>query len=131
MLLFFALAHLAYIALFLLFLGRRRMPWWALVYAAWWIAMLLGLGSHVGALLIAVAAYGLLLGSTAAFSARCHPLVAVGGAFFLASDTVLAFRLFLPESLPDWSNPTVMLMYALSQGLIVAGALLSLSKGSE
>ncbi|OAN43090.1 lysoplasmalogenase [Microbacterium sp. H83] len=131
MLLFFGIAHLAYIALFLLFLGRRRMPWWALVYAAWWIAMLAGLGGHVGALLLPVAAYGLVLASTAAFSARCHPLVAAGGALFLASDTVLALRLFLPESLPEWSSPAVMLTYALSQGLIVAGTLSSLSREAE
>jgi hypothetical protein len=125
MLLFFGIAHLAYIALFVRHLTRRRMPWWALVYAAWWITMMIGLGPHVGELLIAVAIYGLILGSTAAFSTRCHPIVAVGGAFFLASDTILALRLFLPDSLPAWSSPAVMLTYTLGQGLIVAGALIS------
>lgn len=126
MLLFFGITHLAYIALFVRHLSRRRMPWWALVYAAWWIAMMIGLGPHVGGLLVAVAIYGLVLGSTAAFSTRCHPVVAVGGAFFLASDTILALRLFLPDSLPPWSSPAVMLTYTLGQGLIVAGALISL-----
>ncbi|MFJ4225902.1 lysoplasmalogenase family protein [Microbacterium sp. NPDC089695] len=126
MLLFFGMAHLAYIALFVRHLSVRRMPWWALVYAAWWITMMLGLGPHVGSLLIAVAIYGLVLGSTAAFSARCHALVAIGGAFFLASDTILALRLFLPDSLPSWSSPAVMLTYTLGQGLIVAGALITL-----
>ncbi|MEV4738248.1 MULTISPECIES: lysoplasmalogenase [unclassified Microbacterium] len=126
MLLFFGIAHLAYIALFARHLSLRRMPWWALVYAAWWIAMMVGLGPHVGGLLVAVAIYGLVLGSTAASSTRCHPLVAVGGAFFLASDTILALRLFLPESLPAWSSPAIMLTYTLGQGLIVAGALMSL-----
>lgn len=126
MLLFFGMAHLAYIALFVRHLSLRRMPWWALVYAAWWIAMMIGLGPHVGGLLVAVAIYGLVLGSTAAFSTRCHPLVAVGGAFFLTSDTILALRLFLPDSLPEWSSPAVMLTYTLGQGLIVAGTLMSL-----
>ncbi|WP_431071870.1 lysoplasmalogenase family protein [Microbacterium phyllosphaerae] len=128
MLLFFGIAHLAYIALFVRHLGVRRMPWWALIYAAWWIAMLLFLGPHTGGLLIAVAIYGLVLGATAAFSTRCHPLVAVGGAFFLASDTLLALRLFLPDSLPAWSNPAIMATYTIGQGLIIAGALIALRK---
>lgn len=128
MLLFFGIAHLAYIALFVRFIARRRMPWWALVYAAWWIAMIVALGPHTGSLLVAVAIYGLVLGGTAAFSARCHPLAAAGGAFFLASDTILAFRLFLPDALPAWSSPAVMLTYTVGQGLIVAGALMTLRK---
>lgn len=128
MLLFFGIAHVAYIVLFARHLAVRRMPWWALVYVAWWIAMIVFLGPRTGGLLIGVAIYGLVLGGTAAFSARCHPLIAVGGAFFLASDTILAFRLFLPESLPAWSSPAVMLTYTLGQGLIVAGALLALRK---
>ncbi|MFS0854409.1 lysoplasmalogenase family protein [Microbacterium sp. 179-I 3D4 NHS] len=127
----FAAAHVAYIALFVRHLARRRMPWWTLVYAAWWIAMIVALGPHTGALLLAVGAYGLVLAGTAAFSARCHPWVATGGAFFLASDTILAFRLFLPEALPAWSSPAVMLTYAVGQGLIVAGALVSLRRGSR
>ncbi|WP_447913100.1 lysoplasmalogenase family protein [Microbacterium phyllosphaerae] len=128
MLLFFGIAHLAYIALFIRHLRVRRMPWWALVYAAWWVAMLAFLGPHTGALLIAVAVYGLVLGATAAFSTRCHPFVAVGGAFFLASDTLLALRLFLPDSLPSWSNPAIMATYTIGQGLIIAGALIALRK---
>lgn len=123
--LFFGLAHLAYIALFAKFLARRRMPWWALVYAVWWIVMISTLGAHTGGLLIAVAVYGIVLAGTAAFSARCHPLVAIGGAFFLASDSILAVRLFLPDALTSASSPAVMLTYTVGQGLIIAGALLS------
>ncbi|QYM63183.1 lysoplasmalogenase [Microbacterium sp. Se5.02b] len=128
MLLFFGVAHVAYILLFARHLARRRMPWWALVYAVWWVAMIAILGPHTGGLLIAVALYGVVLGGTAAFSARCTPLIAVGGAFFLASDTLLAFRLFLPGGLPAWSSPAVMLTYTLGQGLIVAGALIALRR---
>jgi hypothetical protein len=127
MLLFFGLAHIAYIVLFARVLRRRRMPWWALVYAAWWIAMIIALGPHTGALLPAVAAYGIVLGGTAAFAARCHPLVITGGVFFLLSDTILAFRLFL-DDMPAWTSPLVMLTYTLGQGLIVASALASLRK---
>ena len=125
MLAFFGVAHLAYIALFLRFLKRRRLPLWAIIYVAWWIAMIITLGPHTGGLLIAVGAYGVVLAGAAAFAARCHPLVAIGGAFFLASDTILAFQLFLPDALPSWSSPAVMLTYTLGQGLIVGGALLT------
>jgi hypothetical protein len=127
---FFGLAHIAYIVLFARHVARRRMPWWALLYAAWWGAMLITLGPHTGGLLIAVAVYGLILAGTAAFAARCHPAIAVGGAFFLASDTILALRLFLPGGLPAWSDPAIMFTYTLGQGLIVAGAMLALQKRS-
>lgn len=123
---FFGIAHLAYIVLFARHLARRRMPWWTLVYTAWWVAMMLALGPHTGGLILGVALYGLVLAGTAAFAGRCHSLIAVGGAFFLASDTVLAFRLFLPGGLPAWSDPAVMLTYTLGQGLIVFGALVTL-----
>ncbi|MFK4763014.1 lysoplasmalogenase family protein [Microbacterium sp. ZW T5_45] len=127
---FFGIAHIIYIALFIRHLARRRLPWWTLIYGLWWIGMLSFLGPHVGGLLLAVAAYGLVLAGTAASAARTVPLVAVGGAFFLTSDTILAIRLFLPNALPDWSSPAVMLTYTLGQGLIVAGALVALSPSS-
>jgi hypothetical protein len=126
---FFGVAHVAYIVLFARHLARRRMPWWALIYVLWWIGMVVVIGPHAGGLLIAVALYGLVLAGTAAFSTRCHPLVAVGGAFFLVSDSILAFRLFLPDALPDWSSPAVMFTYTVGQGLIVAGALISTRDG--
>lgn len=128
MLLFFGLAHVAYIALFLRYTKERRMPWWALVYVAWWVGMLFTLGPHTGALFVAVAAYGLILAATAATAARSNPVVALGGAFFLASDTILAFRLFLPAAMPDWTSPAVMLTYTIGQGLIIAGTLRALRR---
>jgi len=123
---FFGVAHLAYIALFLRTLRVRRLPLWTVVYLLWWLLMLIGLGTHTGPLLVGVAVYGVVLAGTAATAARCHPLVAWGGAFFLASDSILAFRLFLPEAMPSWTSPAVMLTYTLGQGLIVAGALRAL-----
>ncbi|WP_417512556.1 lysoplasmalogenase family protein [Microbacterium sp.] len=127
MLLFFGLAHIAYIVLFTRVLHVRRLPWWTLVYAVWWIAMVIVLAPHTGGLLVAVAAYGLVLGGTAVFAARCHPLVVVGSIFFLISDTVLAFRLFL-DGMPAWTSPLVMITYTLGQGLIIVGALVTLRK---
>ncbi|GAA4487106.1 lysoplasmalogenase [Microbacterium panaciterrae] len=125
---FFAVAHLAYIVLFLRHLRVRRLPMWTVAYVLWWLLMMVVLGPHTGSLLVAVGAYGLVLAGTAATSARCRPMVAWGGAFFLASDSILAFRLFTPASMPDWTSPAVMITYTIGQGLIVAGALRALRR---
>lgn len=125
MLLWFGLAHLCYIWLFWRILAVRRLPLWSAVYAVWWVAILAILWPNLGALLIPVAIYGLVLGGTAAAASRCHPLIAWGGAFFLASDTILAFRLFLPAAMPDWTSPLVMITYCLGQGLIAAGVVVA------
>ncbi|WP_137844677.1 lysoplasmalogenase family protein [Microbacterium sp. 2FI] len=125
MLLFFGLAHLLYIWLFWRILPVRRVPPWAIVYALWYVVLLAVLAPHLGGLLIAVALYGLVLGGTAVAASRCHPLIAWGGAFFLASDTILAFRLFMPDAMPDWTSPLVMLTYCLGQGLIAYGVIVA------
>lgn len=123
---FFGLAHLAYITLFWRTLRIRRWHLLALLFVGWWIGMLVVLGPHTGALFPAVALYGIVLGGTAALATRCRPMILVGGVFFLASDTILAFRLFLPDAMPAWTSPAVMATYTVGQGLIVAGALLAL-----
>lgn len=128
MLVSFAIAHLAYIVLFWRHLAARRMPWWALVYAVWWIAMLAVLLPRLGALTVGVALYGIVLGGTAVLATRCHPLIVSGAVFFLASDTLLAFRLFTPELMPAWTSPLVMVTYTLGQGLIAAGAITTLRR---
>lgn len=125
MLLWFGLAHLCYIWLFWRILAVRPLPGWSAVYGIWWIGLLVILWPTLGALLIPVALYGLVLGGTAAAASRCHPLVAWGGAFFLASDTILAFRLFTPDAMPDWTSPLVMITYCLAQGLIAAGVVVA------
>jgi uncharacterized membrane protein YhhN len=125
MLLCFGVAHVLYIVLFWRMLAVRRLPWWSAVYAAWWVVLLIVLWPHLGALAIAVAAYGVVLGGTAVSATRCRPAITVGAVFFLASDTILAFRIFLPDAMPDWTSPAVMLTYTLGQGLIAAGVLLS------
>ena len=125
MLLCFGLAHIAYIWLFWRRLAVRRVPPWAAAYGVWWIGLLLVLWPSLGALLIPVAIYGIVLGGTAAAASRCHPLIAWGGAFFLASDTILAFRLFMPDAMPDWTSPLVMITYCVGQGLIAAGVVVA------
>lgn len=122
MLLCFGLAHLAYIWLFLRLPRAHRVPAWTVVYAVWWVGMLLVLLPWLGALTIAVAAYGLVLGATATLSTRGGAIAAAGGAFFLASDTILALQLFTPDLLPDaLTAPVVMLTYTIGQGLIACG----------
>lgn len=119
----FGIAHLLYMWLFARHLRIRPLAPWALVYALWWGATLVVLWPHLGALAVAVAIYGLVLGGTAALSTRGGTITAVGGAFFLASDTILAMRLFLPpeisDTVPSWS---VMLTYTIGQGLLAYGA---------
>lgn len=125
MLLFFGLAHLCYILLFWRRLAIQRVPMWAIVYVLWYGVLLAKLWPSLGGLLIPVAIYGLVLGGTAVAASRCHPLIASGGAFFLASDTILAFQLFMPATTPSWANPLIMLAYCLGQGLIAAGVVVA------
>lgn len=125
MLLWFGLAHLCYIWLFWRVLAVRRLPVWTLVYAVWWGVLVAVLWPNLGGLLVPVALYGLVLGATAGGAARCHPVIAWGGALFLVSDTILAFRLFVPDAMPGWTSPLVMLTYCLGQGLIAAGVILA------
>jgi uncharacterized membrane protein YhhN len=125
MLLFFGLAHLCYIWLFWRILAVRRVPPWAVVYGLWFGILLAVLWPSLGALLIAVALYGLVLGGTAVAASRCHPLIAWGGAFFLASDTILAFEIFMPDATPSWASPVIMFAYCLGQGLIAAGVVVA------
>ncbi|MFE7844512.1 lysoplasmalogenase [Microbacterium sp. NPDC057407] len=125
MVLFFALAHVCYIWLFWRVLPERRVPLWTVIYGVWWAALLAVLWADLGALLIPVALYGLLLAGTAIGAARCHRLIRWGGAFFVVADTVVAFELFMPGVLPAWSSPLAMATYCLSQGLLAAGVVLS------
>lgn len=132
MIAFFGVAHLAYIALFWRapgLPGVRGVPPWALIYAGWWIATLAVVGPHAGVLLVPLALYGLVLGGTAALSTRLGALVACGGAFFLVSDTLIAFREFM--GVPEWIGLAVMPTYELGQGLIVFGVVALLRAASS
>lgn len=132
MILFFGVAHLAYIALFWRapgVAGVRRVPRWAIVYAVWWIATLAIVGPHAGGLFVPLALYGLVLGGTAALSTRFGALVASGGAFFLVSDTLIALREFM--HMPAWIDQLVMPTYVLGQGLIVFGTILRFERSSH
>lgn len=133
MLLSFGLAHVGYVLLMWRVPGisLRPFPKWAGIYAVAYGALIAALWSHAGELLVPVMLYGLLLAATAAFAARCSPVIAWGGASFLASDAILAFRIFVPEAMPAWTSGAVMITYTLGQGLLVAGIMLALRARSS
>lgn len=133
MILFFAFAHVAYIVLFWRAPGialPKRIPWWSLVYVLWWVVTLTIVGPHAGELFFPLAIYGIVLGLTAALSPRLGWIVALGGAFFLLSDTFIALDEFmgLPQVIADI---VVMPTYTLGQGLIVYGVTKLLRSSSE
>lgn len=120
---FFLLAHVAYIVLFLRRLRMRRLRPVALVYLAWWVALVVVLAPHLGALLVPVAVYGLVLGSMGAIGLSCNRWIAIGGALFVISDTLLGLNRFLP-GFELWQVHTIiMLTYLAAQGLIAYGAI--------
>ncbi|MGZ0711124.1 lysoplasmalogenase (plasmid) [Coraliomargarita sp. W4R53] len=125
MLIFFGIAHLAYIWIFQRHGAVRRQPIWSAAYLIWWALLLVVLWPHLGGLSIAVAIYGLVLVGTAASAMRCHPIVAWGGLLFLVSDSILAFTIFMPDALPPLASPLVMLTYCTGQGLIALGLIVS------
>ena len=130
----FGVAHVLYIVLFVrLARGARpraRLPRWTLVYVVWWVAMIAVLWPHLGALTIGVALYGLVLGGTAAAASLGSRATALGGLLVLASDTLLALRLFLPGAADVIGDVAVMATYGLGQFLLAAGVIALLRRGS-
>ncbi len=118
---FFGLAHVAYIVLFWRRLTVRGLGLAVAGLPAWWLGMVLLVAPHAGGLAPAVAVYGVVLACTCAASWRGPSPAWWGGVAFLASDSILAFRLFLPD-MPYWTSPLVMLTYGLGQGLLVWAA---------
>ncbi len=120
----FGLAHVAYLALYLGPLRTRRVPWWGiLVGVVWWGSMLAALGLWLGALFVPVALYGLVLGAAAVCALATRPVIGVGAAVFLVSDTLLALDRFLPGFSVLEVDLPIMLTYTLGQGLIIAGVI--------
>ena len=119
---FFLLAHVAYLGLFLRKLRMRRLPAWAAIYGVWWLVLVAVLAPHTGVLLVPVAVYGLVLGAMGAFALSCNRLVAVGGALFVVSDTLLGLNKFLPGFELWQADFLIMLSYIAAQGLIALGA---------
>jgi len=121
----FALAHVVFIALFLGPAKARRIPWWVFVYLIWYAVLIPILWPRLGELALVVAVYGLVLAGTAATAVGVNALAAWGGLLFLASDSLLAFRLFWPDfgaAFPDpWQDLAIMALYCAGEGLIAMG----------
>lgn len=119
---FFLLAHVAYLALFFRSLKTRQLPSWGLIFVVWWLALLAVLWPHLGSLLLPVAVYGLVLGLMGAVALSCNRWVAIGGALFVVSDSLLGVNRFHPDF--EWSlvHVAIMLTYITAQGLIALGA---------
>lgn len=118
----FMIAHALYVVLFLRPLRTRRMPWFGYLYVVWWLCLVGVLAPYLGALLIPVALYGLVLGAAAALALGTNRVTAIGGAVFAVSDTILALKLFYPDFSLWQEDFVIMLLYITGQGLIIAGA---------
>lgn len=127
----FFLAHVAGLALYLGPLRRRRPPRAAALLVLWWVGFLVILWPHVGSLLVPVAVYGLVLGAAAAAACGTNRWIAVGALAFLASDSILACRMFIPD-FEIWQQSTIiMTLYLAGQGLIVYGVLQHVRKSAD
>lgn len=118
---FFFVAHVFYITLFRRKLRNRPMSILSLAYVVWWVALLAILAPHIGSLLIPVAVYGLVLGIMGAVALSCNRFIAIGGALFVVSDTLLALNRFLPGLTLWQADFLIMLTYIAAQGLIAYG----------
>ncbi|NYH55821.1 putative membrane protein YhhN [Nocardiopsis arvandica] len=102
-------------------LHRRRwllVPYAGAVAALMWVCVL-----HTGVLLVPVLLYGLVLGLMAVVSTGVNTWTAVGGALFLASDSLIALRSFVPGLDVPQGGFWVMATYLAAQALIVLGVL--------
>lgn len=121
--LFFMLAQAGYVVLFVRHLRtRKRPPAWALVYVVWLVAGVALLSQQdMGALYPAVVLYAIVIGAMAAASTMTTPTIAVGGALFLVSDSLIGLDRFVPAVTVWAADEIIMATYAAGQGLIVWG----------
>lgn len=118
----FLAAHLVYIALFHVAF-RRRASWWSIGLLPWFAGLLLALGPYLGDQLVLVAVYGAALGYMAASATRGNSLTTIGGALFVGSDSLLAFRMFTPLFQTPPEDALIMGLYLAAQLCIVLGVL--------
>lgn len=121
----FLVAQIAYIVVFRRVGDAARTSsrlWLAGPYIAWWAGFLayFVVSTGLDPLLVAVAAYGVALGTMAWLAHRVNTLTATGAAAFLISDSLIGLAGFADLDLP-WHDVWVMSTYTLGQGLIVAG----------
>lgn len=125
---FFLVAQLAYLAAFAPSARRgplRRRPVLAVPYVAALALLLVACLPGAGALVVPAVVYGVCLVSMAALATGVHPLAAVGGVVFLASDAMIALGEFTTWFAPPAAGFWVMLTYVAGQILLIAGVLAS------
>lgn len=130
MLAFFLCMQVVYIVLFARYVRLSRPALWSVVYAAWWLVLLVLVGPGSGPLLVPVAVYGLALGAMAVLATGTTALTAVGAALFLLSDSVLGVAQFVPALAFPGHDAVVMVTYTAGQLLIVLGVVGALRRGS-
>lgn len=114
---FFLVAHLAYSAAFALARPRLRLA--VLIAAiAWYPMLLVLLAPSLGAMLVPVAVYGAIMGAMALLAWGVSPLLGAGATLFVASDSLLAFRMFTPLFADPWSDALLMGLYLAGQGVM-------------
>lgn len=117
----FLLAHLAYIAIFTSSGGTGRPRWWSLIFVVWFAVLMITLIPHLGALLVPVVGYGVVISVMAIAATRWSPIVLVGATLFLLSDSVLAVDRFVPDAGLWQPGFVIMLTYIAGQALIAWG----------
>lgn len=124
----FLVAHVAYVGVLWPLRGPRHVV--PIVLAVlWWAGLLATLATSLGALVGPVAVYGAVLGTMAVMAARVSPVAAVGGVCFVASDSLLAVRLFTEHLRGVEADVVVMGLYCVAQLLIVVGVLAATPPG--
>lgn len=105
--------------------GRPPVPW-TLLLVVIAIALLAVTVPHAGVLAPAVVVYGLLLLAVAYLAASHGVIGAMGGAFFVLSDGLIALGAFRPEMV-GWPERDLVVMatYVAAQALFVAVILLT------
>lgn len=119
---FFLAAHVCFIVLFAVAF-RRPPSWWAIGIVPWYLGLLLALQPFLDDLLGLVAVYGAALGLMAAMSTRGNALTMIGGTLFVASDSLLAFRIFTPLFQSTAEDVVLMALYLGAQLCITVGTL--------
>ncbi|QNO36463.1 hypothetical protein H4J02_07940 [Protaetiibacter sp. SSC-01] len=118
----FLATQLVYAALFhVAFL--RRPSWWAIGLVPWYAGLLLALWPYLGDQVAIVAVYGAALAYMAAAATRGNSLTTIGGALFVGSGSLIAFRMFTPLFQTPGEDALIMGLYLAAQFCVVAGVL--------
>lgn len=121
----FLVAQVFFVLTFLK-LGQGKLSPWSGLYFVWWIALIVVLAPGLNSLLVPVGIYGVVLGTMAVTATRVSKTITWGGAFFLASDTMLALDRFLPDFTLVYGDEFIMSTYMAAEGLIAYGVVRAL-----